>query len=136
MRIIITLSSMLLLLTIAAVGAPPQVGMVNTNISAATARTMIAKDTNVIVLDVRSPREYNDERIGNTPLMPLQFLEKKINELERYKKKKIIVYCHSGNRSELAVEILREYGFNALNMEGGILQWKANRFPTISGGVR
>ncbi len=127
---------MFLLLTIAVYGALPQAGMVNTNISAATARTMMAKDTNVIVLDVRSPREYNDERIANTPLMPLQFLEKKINDLNQYKKKKIIVYCHSGNRSELAVEILREYGFNALNMEGGILQWKRNRFPTISGGAR
>lgn len=99
-------------------------------------RALLAKDTSIVLLDVRSPYEFTEERIANTPLMPLQYLEKKIRDLEQYKKKKIIVYCHSGNRSELAVEILREYGFNALNMQGGILQWKAHRFPTISGQVR
>lgn len=98
-------------------------------------RTMM-KDTNTVVLDVRSQGEYAEERIGNTPLMPLQFLERRIADLNIYKKKKIIVYCYSGNRSELAVEILREYGFTAYNMEGGIIRWKARRFPTISGGTR
>ncbi|MFA5834418.1 MAG: rhodanese-like domain-containing protein [Bacteroidota bacterium] len=106
------------------------------DISAKEARILLAKDTNAVLLDVRSPGEYTEERIANTPLMPLQFLEKKINELNHYKHKKIVVYCHSGNRSELAVEILREYGFHALNMQGGILQWKAQKFPTISGAVR
>ncbi len=103
------------------------------DISAKETRKVLAKDTNVVLLDVRSPQEYAGERIANSPLMPLQYIEKKIRDLERYKNKKIIVYCRSGNRSELAVEILREYGFNALNMQGGILQWKAERFPTMSG---
>lgn len=106
------------------------------DLSAKAVRALLANDTSVVLLDVRSPREYTEERIANTPLMPLQYLERKINELNQYKHKKIIVYCYSGNRSELAVEILREYGFNALNMQGGILQWKAQRYPTISGAVR
>ncbi|MCK9408711.1 MAG: rhodanese-like domain-containing protein [Bacteriovoracaceae bacterium] len=106
------------------------------DISAKAARVLLAKDTNVVLLDVRSPREYNEERIANTPLMPLQYLEKRISDLNQYKHKKIVVYCYSGNRSELAVEILREYGFNALSMQGGILQWKAQQYPTISGAVR
>ena len=96
-------------------------------------RALMNKDTNIVVLDVRSQMEYNEERIANTPLMPLQFVEKRIADLQIFKKKKIIVYCHSGNRSELAVEILREHGFNAYNMNGGILRWKAERFPTITG---
>ena len=106
------------------------------DISPKETRSLIATDTNVVFLDVRSPMEYNEERIANTPLMPLQYLEQRINNLDKFKNKKIIVYCHSGNRSELAVEIMREYGFNAFNMQGGILRWKAERFPTINGPIK
>lgn len=111
-------------------------GQSSTNISAKTAREMLLKDTSIVLLDVRSPGEHIEERIANKPLMPLQYVESKIGELERFKKKKIIVYCRSGNRSDMAVEILREYGFNAFNMEGGIIQWKRERFPTISGPIQ
>ena len=111
-------------------------GQSSTNISAKTAREMLLKDTSIVLLDVRSPGEHIEERIANKPLMPLQYVESKIGELERFKKKKIIVYCRSGNRSDMAVEILREYGFNAFNMDGGIIQWKRERFPTISGPIQ
>lgn len=111
-------------------------GQSSANISAKTAREMLLKDTSIVLLDVRSPGEHIEERIANKPLMPLQYVESKISELEKFKKKKIIVYCRSGNRSDMAVEILREYGFNAFNMEGGIIQWKRERFPTISGSIQ
>ncbi|HAP36383.1 MAG TPA: rhodanese-like domain-containing protein [Bacteroidetes bacterium] len=106
------------------------------DISAKEARTLISKDSGVVLIDVRSPQEYNQERIANIPLLPLQFVEKRIRDLEQYKKKKIIVYCLTGARSDLAVEILREYGFNAQNMQGGLLQWKALGYPTISGALQ
>lgn len=117
-------------------GFTPQSGSSSVEITAKAAHALLAKEKNVVLLDVRSPREYNEERISNTPLIPLQFLEKKIGDLSIYKNKKIVVYCYSGNRSEIAVEILREYGFNAVSMQGGILQWKAERYPTISGAVK
>lgn len=104
-----------------------------TDITAKEARTMLQKDTSIVLLDVRSPGEHMEERIADKPLMPLQYVESRIAQLEPYKNRKIIVYCRSGNRSGLAVEILREYGFNAFNMEGGIIQWKREKFPTISG---
>ncbi|MBP6672440.1 MAG: rhodanese-like domain-containing protein [Bacteroidetes bacterium] len=111
-------------------------GQSSANISAKIAREMLLKDTSIVLLDVRTPGEHREERIANKPLMPLQYVESKIGELEKFKKKKIIVYCRSGNRSDMAVEILREYGFNAFNMEGGIIQWKRERFPTISGPIQ
>lgn len=127
-------SLLLVLFTVTQFSYPQQPA--SFDLTAKAVRALLAKDTTVVLLDVRSPREYTEERIANTPLMPLQHLERKINELNQYKNRKIVVYCHSGNRSELAVEILREYGFNALNLQGGILQWKAQRYPTISGAAR
>lgn len=103
MRITITM----MMLFSAASLVPAQQFTSTFDISAKETRTLMGKDTNVVVLDVRSPREYVGERIADTPLMPLQYLERKIRDLEKYKSKTIIVYCYSGNRSELAVEILR-----------------------------
>ena len=49
---------------------------------------------------------------------------KRIDEIEKYKEKKIVVYCRSGNRSSKGTKILIKYGFEAMNLSGGILQWK------------
>lgn len=106
------------------------------DIPAKQVRELLAKDANVVLIDVRSPREYNEERIKDTPLIPLQLLEQRIAELDKYKKKKLIVYCLSGGRSDLAVEILRDYGFNANNMQGGLLEWKRLKYPTITGATK
>ncbi|MFZ4619475.1 MAG: rhodanese-like domain-containing protein [Bacteroidota bacterium] len=95
--------------------------------------TMLQKDTSVVFLDVRTPEEHAQARIGETPLIPLNELENRLGELERYKDRKIVVYCRSGNRSGKATSILRQHGFNALNMQGGIIQWKQEQYPIISG---
>ena len=41
-----------------------------------------------------------------------------------YKDKKIIVYCRSGNRSGKATKILKENGFDAVNLIGGMNFWE------------
>jgi adenylyltransferase/sulfurtransferase len=108
----------------------------DTAIPAKEARIQLAKDSTIVLLDVRTPNEHLTERIADTPLIPLQELEQRIHELDSYKDQTIIVYCRSGNRSGSAVRILRERGFKALNMLGGINQWKAEQFPTITGPTK
>ena len=75
-------------------------------------------------LDVRTLKEHKIKSIPNTECIPVQEIEKRIEELNKYKNKKIIVYCRSGNRSETATKILNENGFNAYNMIGGMNDWK------------
>jgi len=93
-------------------------------------------DTSVVILDVRTEQEHEHERIAETPLIPVQELNERLGELYQYKNKKIIVYCRSGNRSGAATKILRNNGFDAMNMTGGIIRWKAEQLPTISGEVK
>ena len=51
-------------------------------------------------------------------------MSERINELEEWRDKKIIVYCHHGVRSLRVVRWLREKGFSkASSMKGGIDQW-------------
>ena len=62
--------------------------------------------------------------IPNTDCIPVQEIEERMDELNDYRDKNIIVYCRSGNRSGIATKILNENGFNALNMIGGMNGWK------------
>jgi len=102
------------------------------NITVDTAYNMIKKDPNLIILDVRTPCEYEKGHLYDAILMPYDELEfeARISELEEYKNSEIIVYCKSGYRSTLASEILVENGFTKVyNMLGGILAWINADYP-------
>ena len=75
-------------------------------------------------LDVRTLKEHNTKSIPNTVCIPVQKIEQRMEEIAQYKDKKIIVYCRSGNRSEMATKILNQNGFDAYNMLGGMNEWK------------
>ena len=74
-------------------------------------------------LDVRTKREHIDKSILNTDCIPVQEIEERIEELEKYKDKKLIVYCRSGNRSKVATEILIQNGYEGCSLIGGMNQW-------------
>ncbi|MDD4615863.1 MAG: rhodanese-like domain-containing protein [Alphaproteobacteria bacterium] len=79
----------------------------------------------VFFLDVRQPNEYAEGHIDNAVLIPLGDLERRYVELP--KDKEIVVYCHSGGRSAMAVQLLRQKGFkNLVNLEGGYSAWVKN----------
>ena len=95
----------------------------------------IQKEKDVIVLDVRTPIEYEkDGHIPGSILIPVQVLPQYIKDLEKFKDKKILVYCRSGNRSVMASKFLEQNGFkNVYNLKGGIIDWKKNNLPVEFG---
>lgn len=95
------------------------------SISPKEANALLQKDENVFLLDVRTPEEFAQEHIEGATLIPVQVLNEKLSELQSVKEKKIIIYCHSGNRSVAASRILVKNGFTPLNVKGGITEWKA-----------
>jgi rhodanese-related sulfurtransferase len=91
------------------------------NISSDEAKKLI-DNKGVVVLDVRTPEEYQDGHIPNALLVPLQELEYKLNDLD--KNEPYLVVCRSGNRSTQASEILTNNSFtNIYNMTGGMNSW-------------
>lgn len=86
----------------------------------------IKKSINVILLDVRTPKERKEQSIKGSFHIPLYDLEKRIDELMRFKNKEIICYCRSGNRSLAAAVKLKKKGFNSANLSGGIIRWNQN----------
>jgi adenylyltransferase/sulfurtransferase len=82
------------------------------------------------LIDVREPLEYEIAKIEAARLIPLGELENRLSELPR--SGPLILQCHSGGRSEHAVRLLQEAGFqNALNLEGGIDAWSAEIDPDV-----
>ena len=71
----------------------------------------------VILLDTRTPYEYSKGHAEGFISIPLDDLRNNLNLLDE--NKKIYVMCQSGLRSYLAVRILMENNFDALNFVGG-----------------
>ena len=82
---------------------------------------------NVILLDVRTAAERKQQHIKGSFHIPLQEINTRANELDKFKDKEIICYCRSGNRSVTAAAKLKKKGFNSANMRGGIIRWNFNR---------
>ncbi len=90
-------------------------------------------DSSILLLDVRTPGEYNNElgHVAGTILIPVQELERRLAELEAFKGRTIIAICRSGNRSGTAAGLLARHGFAALNMEGGMIRWNEEGLPVV-----
>jgi rhodanese-related sulfurtransferase/rubrerythrin len=80
------------------------------------------KKEKYIVVDVRTPAEYEEEHLPGARFIPLNELDKRYSELDR--NKKIIAYCRSGRRSLGGAILLCNQEFKELyNMRGGIMNW-------------
>lgn len=93
-------------------------------ITTADLRTRVDAGEKIVLLDVRQPEEFAEQHIPNSILIPLGELPERLDEIEEYRDKEIVVICRSGNRSGQACMFLTMSGFeNVLNMRGGMLQW-------------
>ena len=88
---------------------------------------------NIQLLDVRTAAEYQSDHLKNALLANwndmTEFLER-IKALD--KSKPVYTYCLSGARSHAATLWLRQQGFTAFNLSGGITAWKNAIVPQIS----
>ncbi|MDQ0060857.1 sulfurtransferase TusA family protein [Paenibacillus harenae] len=79
--------------------------------------------TKLVVLDVREPAEYAFEHIPGAVSIPLGELEHRMNQ-ELDSNTAIHVVCRSGNRSDIACQMLSEAGFSKVhNVISGMSGW-------------
>lgn len=91
------------------------------NIDAPTVDQIRERD-DVVILDVREDWEFASGHVPGADWIPLGQLSSRLDELPR--DKTIVAVCRSGNRSGQATDLLRQQGFEAHNMEGGMLSWE------------
>ena len=52
----------------------------------------------------------------------------RIGEVTSDKNAKLHLYCRSGNRSGQMADFLRQQGFSAINVAGGMVDWEARGY--------
>ena len=74
----------------------------------------IIKNTNTILVDVRTPSEFMDGSAAGAVNIPLDVIQGETDSFNG--KENIVVFCRSGNRSAQAKQILERLGFkNVIN---------------------
>lgn len=73
----------------------------------------------ITIVDVRTPEEYTAEHFPGAINIPLDEIEQRIEQF-REMKKPIIAYCRIGNRSGIAVAVLKQYGITDAINGGGL----------------
>ena len=95
------------------------------NVNASEWKELFSKDENAVIIDCRSPYEWDEGILEHSQLIDLmnpQSFMQKVGELD--KNKNFYVYCRSGVRSITACQILESIGIeNTYNLLEGIYSW-------------
>jgi rhodanese-related sulfurtransferase len=88
----------------------------------------------VTVVDVREPIEWQQAHVPGSVHIPLGQLVARVDELPA--DDRIVVVCAVGARSARAVEFLVQHGHDAVNLDGGLVEWQAAGRELVSGEDR
>lgn len=81
------------------------------------------------VLDVREPDEWVHGHVEGSLHVPLMELHARLDEVPDGR---VLVVCTIGGRSRQAVDFLVRTGHDAVNLQGGLLEWAAAGRPLQS----
>ncbi len=91
----------------------------------------LARDDPPLVVDVRSPSEWDIVHLPGATLIPLADLPDRVTELARARE--VVVYCHKGNRSARATRLLLDLGFTHVeSLRGGIEAYAEKVDPQLA----
>jgi len=94
------------------------------HIDVRSVKDLIDFGEDVLLLDCREPHEYALVHIDGAMLIPLREITTRVGQLEPYRNRRIVVYCHHGHRSLQVTLWLRGQHFAKVqNMTGGIDTW-------------
>jgi rhodanese-related sulfurtransferase len=77
------------------------------------------------VVDVREQDEYDAGHIPNVRFLPMSEIGERYTELQEGETYYLI--CKAGARSENVGRFLEQYGYDIINVEGGMMNWKGDQ---------
>jgi rhodanese-related sulfurtransferase len=91
-----------------------------------TSEELLERKDQYLYVDVREADELEEGKIDGAVNIPLGELIRKARhgDIDDLKKKKIITYCNSGYRGNIAADELNKQGFDTVTIEGGYSAWK------------
>ena len=84
-------------------------------------------DRNATIVDVRTKDEFTSGHFPGAINIPLEEVHKRIHEFDSLSKP-IVAYCRSGNRSQIAVAILKQSGVKEAINGGGLQDMMSARY--------
>lgn len=90
------------------------------------AQRIIKSNPDAIILDVRTPEEYDKKHIANAVLVPVEDLIKGDFSKLPDKNAPILIYCWTGRRAEDSAKILIENGYTNVYEFGGLIDWEGS----------
>jgi len=96
-------------------------------LSVADLRTAMTANQPLLLVDVREQYEWDQVRIANALHIPMNRVPDRLADLPR--DRMLVIFCAHGSRSFGVTHFLREQGFNAHNLAGGITQWHIQGGP-------
>jgi rhodanese-related sulfurtransferase len=83
-----------------------------------------------LLLDVRTDEEFAGGHVRGALSIPLQQLPDRLEELSAFKERGVIAYCEHGRRAERALQLLRDAGFQKLQLlDGNMQRWRKEHPP-------
>ena len=87
----------------------------------------LLKNSKINLIDVRTELEYAGSHIPEAQNFPLE----DIAEFSGDKNDSYYLICRSGNRSSQATALLELKGYNAINIQGGMLDWQGKTISEL-----
>lgn len=100
---------------------------INTKIAPADYQAKFGAGADHLLLDVRTPEEFNSGHIAGAVNISIDELAQRLNEVPQ--DKPVVLYCRSGNRSNQASQILERAGYAEIYDLGGIINWAQQGYP-------
>ena len=102
------------------------------NLSPQEAFNLVEKRSDLYLLDVRTPGEFQQVRLEGAHLIPIDQFVKRLAEVP--KERPILVYCAVGSRSAQVINYLARQGYTEIyNLYGGIYSWQQTGYPVQKG---
>lgn len=92
--------------------------------------TQVINQGKTLILDVRTADEFAAGHIRDAKNIPLKELKARIDELEKFKARPVVVVCAKGLRSAKATAQLNKAGYTeAASLLGGLDAWQTQGLP-------
>lgn len=111
--------------------APVQAGDDTPTVKPQELLSAMKTDPRLLVLDVRTPKEYDSGHVPGAINVPYDQLPARVSEVTDRDPDRVVVYCERGGRAAKAEKTLKEAGVeNVQHLEGDMQGWRRDKLPT------
>jgi rhodanese-related sulfurtransferase len=107
------------------------------SVDVATVRTRVDSNSAPLLVDVRTPAEFESSHIPGAINLPLQRVDAHLERIVTDAGGRLVLVCRSGHRARQCQEKLAAAGLaDTVVMDGGMNAWEAQSAPVVGGRAR